>query len=83
MRPNALNASLASFDQPVYVTYWLNKLQHLKCDKNIYVSLNPTTPPAAHLTYKRIDYAHPQYTLTAVKSQREVKETLQGQLEMS
>lgn len=68
-----------TFKAPVYVTYWLNKLQHLNHSRNIFVSLNPTRPPAAHLTYQRLNYEHPQYTPEAVAAQREVAALLQGQ----
>lgn len=56
--------------QPVYVSYWLNKLQHLKHPRNIFVSLNPTYPPAVDKTFARIAYSHPQYTAESVKAQR-------------
>ena len=45
----------------VYVTYWLNYLQNLACDKNVFVSLNPHSKPDPALTYKRVILAHPQF----------------------
>lgn len=58
---------------PVYVTYWINKLQNLKHHRNIFVSLNPSTPPRPHLTHHRINYAHPQYNHDAVDAQDKVQ----------
>ena len=66
----ANNQKPVDSQQPVYVSYWLNKLQHLKHPREIFVSLNPTYPPAADKTYARIAYSHPQYTAESVKAQR-------------
>lgn len=64
--------------RPVFVTYWLNKLQSLPAHAPpIFVSLNPHKPPAPEKIYARINYAHPQYTVEAVKAQARVK-ALQG-----
>lgn len=66
--------------RPVFVTYWLNKLQGLThpTNKNILVSLNPTTPPAPEKTWQKIHYAHPQYSLEAIAAQRGVA-SMQGE----
>ena len=64
-------------ERPVFVTYWLNKLQHLNHSRDIFVTLNPTTPPDVDKTYKKINYSHPQYTKNSVKAQRVVA-SLQG-----
>lgn len=61
-----------SLTSPVYVTYWLNQLQALKTDKQIFVSLNPSPPPQPHLVHQRISYAHPQYTQASVAAQKVV-----------
>ena len=58
--------------RPVFVTYWLNKLQNLKHPRDIFVSLNPSTPPAADKILSRIEYTHPQYTAESVQAQRRV-----------
>jgi predicted NAD/FAD-binding protein len=63
--------------KPVYVTYWLNKLQRLNHPRDIFVSLNPSTPPAPDKVLSRINYAHPQYTTKSVQAQRKVVD-LQG-----
>lgn len=63
--------------KPVFVTYWLNRLQSLSHSKPIFVSLNPSCPPDPSKTFSRIQYAHPQYSLNAVASQRDVA-SIQG-----
>ncbi|KAJ1431998.1 Mycolic acid cyclopropane synthetase-domain-containing protein [Ochromonadaceae sp. CCMP2298] len=63
--------------KPVFVTYWLNKLQSLEHKKPILVSLTPAPKPAADKIFARFDYAHPQYTVQAVKAQRRVAQ-MQG-----
>jgi len=62
-----------SHSKPVYVTYWLNKLQSLKHGRDIFVSLNPDIIPDPKLTYSKLDYAHPQYSLKAVAAQKSVQ----------
>lgn len=64
--------SAATDTRPVYVTYWLNKLQNLKNKKNIFVTLNPENPPASDKILARLDYAHPQYTADSVAAQRDI-----------
>ena len=66
-----------SLDRPVFVTYWLNRLQNLTHPRPILVSLNPHTLPAPEKTYHKIQYAHPQYTAQSVSSQRQVQ-AIQG-----
>ncbi|RYH29462.1 hypothetical protein EON65_08375 [archaeon] len=63
--------------KPVYVTYWLNKLQSISHNKPIFVSLNPSSPPDLTKTFSRIQYAHPQFSLHAVAAQRDVA-SIQG-----
>jgi len=46
--------------KPVFVTYWLNKLQHLDHPRNVFVSLNPHKPPDPSKTFARLEYSHPQ-----------------------
>jgi len=65
--------------KPVFVTYWLNKLQSLNHSREIFVSLNPDVIPDPRLTYSKLDYAHPQYSLKAVAAQKSVR-NMQGKL---
>ena len=67
----------SSNQKPVYVTYWLNKLQKLNHTKDIFVSLNPHTIPAIDKIYSRIAFSHPQYSTESVKAQKKMV-SLQG-----
>jgi cyclopropane-fatty-acyl-phospholipid synthase len=60
--------------RPVYVTYWLNKLQNLTCGKNIFVSLNPLRPPHDDKTHAVLHYRHPQFSPKSEMAQRAVSE---------
>ena len=52
----------------VYVTYWLNRLQNLKTDQDIFVSLNPHIVPDASSVHHVVHMAHPQFTPETVKA---------------
>jgi uncharacterized protein len=56
------------------VTYWMNRLQNLKTDLPLFVTLNPLQDPDPSLTHGTFRYAHPQYDLGVVGAQ----ETLAG-----
>mmetsp|Transcript_40810 Transcript_40810/g.84913 ORF Transcript_40810/g.84913 Transcript_40810/m.84913 type:complete len:637 (-) Transcript_40810:1441-3351(-) len=58
----------------VYVTYWLNRLQNLDTDQDIFVSLNPHQRPNASLTHKRVTLAHPQFNLKTLEARKTLKE---------
>lgn len=67
----------ADNNQPVAVTYWLNKLQALPFSTDVFVTLNPPTPPAAEHVLRRFDYAHPRLDQAAYEAQRELA-SIQG-----
>ncbi|KAG5191113.1 Mycolic acid cyclopropane synthetase-domain-containing protein [Tribonema minus] len=58
--------------KPVYVTYWLNKLQNLDCRDSVFVSLNPSAPPDPAKTHRVIETTHPQFTPEGERAQRKV-----------
>ncbi|CAN0082345.1 unnamed protein product [Pylaiella littoralis] len=60
----------AAETKPVFVTYWLNALQNLDCTTNVFVSLNPHTPPDPALVHKTLQYRHPQFSPRAESGQR-------------
>ena len=62
----------------VYVTYYINRLQNLETDTDVFVSLNPHTPPKKNLTYRRQIMAHPQFTHETHEGRTEIKEQFQG-----
>ena len=55
------------------VTYWLNQLQNLKTDKNIFLTINPFVEIASDKIYHKIDFTHPYYDEKALKNQSNLK----------
>lgn len=62
----------------VTVSYWMNLLQNIDRKHPLFVTLNPVTPPDPALTFKTIEYSHPQFDRAALTAQRAIKD-LQGQ----
>ncbi|KAL3793202.1 hypothetical protein HJC23_000744 [Cyclotella cryptica] len=62
----------------VYVTYYINRLQNLDTSRDVFVSLNPHTPPKKELTYRRQIMAHPQFTHETHEGRDEIKASFQG-----
>ena len=50
------------------VSYWMNSLQGLGCDEDIFVSLNPGKQPAGEIA--RFTYTHPLFDADALQAQR-------------
>ena len=59
------------------VTYWMNKLQNLETDTNIFVSLNPYKKPKKESIFKVIKYEHPHYNFETFRRQIEI-DNIQG-----
>jgi len=59
------------------VTYWMNRLQGIDMAYQLYVTLNPTEPPAPELTFAHFVYDHPQFDSGALAAQRALP-ALQG-----
>ena len=51
------------------VTYWLNQLQNLKIDKNIFLTINPFREIPANKTYKKVWFTHPYFDADALLNQ--------------
>ncbi|MBK5931400.1 NAD(P)/FAD-dependent oxidoreductase [Halochromatium salexigens] len=62
----------------VSVTYWMNRLQGLKTDKDYLVSLNPLRLPAEEQIIAEMVYDHPVFDQAAMDAQPRLAE-LQGQ----
>lgn len=58
-----------SLDAPVSVTYWMNSLQPLGSDEDVFVTLNPQWPIAAGAEIAAFDYAHPVFDARALAAQ--------------
>ena len=54
------------------IHYWMNNLQHIKGEKNYFVSLNCENQIAPEHILRRIKYEHPLFSLSAIKAQREL-----------
>ena len=52
------------------ITYWLNKLQNLKIDKNIFLTLNPYFKIDENMIVKKVEFTHPYYNQEALISQK-------------
>jgi hypothetical protein len=57
----------------ICLTYWMNKLQNLPGEHSLFITLNPETPPAEHLTFARMEKAHPQFDAAAEAAVRALK----------
>jgi uncharacterized protein len=64
--------------QAVSLTYWMNRLQPLPCKTDVFVTLNPSRPPAPNTVLRTIQYAHPLLDADAIAAQRTI-ESIQGQ----
>jgi hypothetical protein len=62
----------------VYVTYYINRLQNLDTETDVFVSLNPHTPPKEGLTYRRQIMSHPQFTHETHQGRASIKDMFQG-----
>jgi predicted NAD/FAD-binding protein len=54
----------------VCLHYWLNRLQPLPFEQDVFVSLNPTRALAEAAVLGRFEYQHPVFDLGAVEAQR-------------
>ncbi|MDC0437516.1 FAD-dependent oxidoreductase [Pelagibacteraceae bacterium] len=64
-------------DNRTCVTYWLNKLQNLKTDKNYFLTLNPVEKIEENKVIKQEQFTHPYFNNENVNSQKDLH-LLQG-----
>ncbi len=55
------------------LTYWLNLLQKINCEKNIFLTLNPLKEIPNEKIYKKIEFTHPYYDQKALDNQKNLK----------
>ncbi|MEM7119624.1 MAG: FAD-dependent oxidoreductase [Pseudomonadota bacterium] len=67
---------LDDLDQ-VSVSYWMNRLQRLPTNHDVFVTLNPERQPSRDLTHAAFTYHHPQFDKAALDAQHELP-TIQG-----
>lgn len=54
--------------KPVSLTYWMNRLQNLRTERPVFVTLNPIRDPRGEV--QRFGYVHPQFDRAALDAQR-------------
>ncbi len=54
------------------LTYWLNLLQNLKCDKNIFLTLNPFMEISKNKILKKVRFRHPYFDQNALNHQKKL-----------
>ena len=54
------------------VTYWLNQLQNLKINKNIFLTINPFTEISENRILKKVKFTHPYYDNQALDHQNQL-----------
>ena len=55
------------------ITYWLNLLQNLKCEQNIFLTLNPYFEIEESKILKKVRFTHPYFDQAALDCQKELK----------
>ena len=58
------------------VTYWLNQLQNLKIDQNVFLTINPFFKIDQDKILNKIDFTHPYYDEKALQNQSNLKSIL-------
>ncbi|MEM9122145.1 MAG: FAD-dependent oxidoreductase [Pseudomonadota bacterium] len=67
---NSISKGRGESTGPVFVSYWMNRLQNIDKSTPLFVSLNPDEPPREALTFSEYTYAHPQFDRAAIEAQR-------------
>ena len=55
------------------ITYWLNLLQNLRCNENIFLTLNPYFEIDQSKILKKVKFTHPYFDQSALDHQRELQ----------
>ncbi len=69
---NAHGAVTKEAESPVSVTYWMNRLQALPGDRQVFVSLNPTIEPRLEHIIDEVSFSHPQFDAKSTRAQHEL-----------
>jgi predicted NAD/FAD-binding protein len=66
----AWNSSMDSNNnEKTAVTYWINQLQNLKIDRNIFLTINPFKEIPNDKIFKKVAFTHPYYDTEALTNQ--------------
>ncbi|MCC3861182.1 NAD(P)/FAD-dependent oxidoreductase [Pseudemcibacter aquimaris] len=63
-------------DDSLSVTYWMNKLQPLKTNTPLFVTLNPSIEPKQELIHYSKEYAHPIFDLSTLNAQKKLMDIM-------
>ena len=58
--------------EDISLTYWMNRLQNLPHDQQLFVTLNPTTPIEEKYIFDQMTFYHPQFDQEAPRAQRQI-----------
>ncbi len=61
-------------DDPVPITYYMNRLQGLESDRHYFVTLNAHRPIDPKAILYEVEYTHPAYKPRSVEAQRRIRE---------
>ncbi len=68
------NSSMNAFDvEKNSITYWLNLLQNLKLEENIFLTLNPYFNIQEDKLIKKVKFTHPYFDQKAIDNQKKLK----------
>jgi len=59
------------------VSYWMNKLQNLRCSEQLFLTLNPQVMPREETILYEAEYEHPLFDAAAIRAQEQLW-SLQG-----
>ena len=63
------NSSVNRKDNKNSITYWLNLLQNLKCNEDIFLTLNPYFEIDGSKVLKKVKFTHPYFDQSALNNQ--------------
>jgi predicted NAD/FAD-binding protein len=74
---NYMSGSSGSGEQPLCLTYWMNRLQMLETPSPLFVTLNPKREPDPAKIHGTYHYSHPRFDVAALNAQQKLWD-LQG-----
>ena len=74
---NYIGGTDGTGDHAIAVSYWMNRLQRLDTDQDLFVTLNPPRAPREDLVHARLFYDHPQFDLATLRA-KDAMHRIQG-----
>jgi predicted NAD/FAD-binding protein len=69
---NYLSSQQQGQADQISITYWMNRLQKLRTNRNVFVSLNPPREPKKSQITKELVYEHPVFDAKMIKAREKV-----------